>query len=306
MVPWTFAHVADIQVGSPRSFRFAPAWNKNWETARRQILATQPDLLLVGGDLTRDGSLHRYELEAVARDLRDLRFPVHVVPGNMDTGNKHAHAQGPNPDRDDLSLNITSAEIQQFESVFGPSHWSFVHKGVRFSGLCDMLLGSGLPEEERLWAWLERQKRLPRQKHHVWMMHGALFIDDVHEPNWDITHPEQYLRWYFGMDEPRRGRLFEVFQATGADLVITGHIHCRRSIVVEGIRFDYAPATCMAQFAARWPDGDPVLGFTRYDVTDEGIRGTFVPLERVSTKRGYGPGGHPLSEARDYSIAWEK
>jgi len=27
--PWTFAYAADIQVGSPRSFRFKPAWNDN-------------------------------------------------------------------------------------------------------------------------------------------------------------------------------------------------------------------------------------------------------------------------------------
>ena len=55
MQPWTFVHVTDIHVGSPKSFRFQPALNENWHTAREQILEIQPDLLLVGGDLTRDG-----------------------------------------------------------------------------------------------------------------------------------------------------------------------------------------------------------------------------------------------------------
>ena len=293
MGPWTFVHVADIQVGSPRSFRFAPAWNDNWATARRQILGVEPDLLLVGGDLTRDGSLHRFELEVIHRDLTSLPFPVHVIPGNMDTGNKHAHAQGPNPRRDDPSLNITSEQLRQFESVFGPSHWSVDHRGVRFSGLCDMLCGSGLPEEAAQWRWLDEQTARPRARSHVWIMHGALFIDDLREPSWDITDPAQYHAWYFGMDEPQRGRLFEAFKATGADLVISAHIHCRRSVVAEGIRFDYAPATCMSQFAGHWPDGETTLGFTRYDVTDDGILGTFVPLDTVSTRQGYGPGGHP-------------
>ena len=47
-------------------------------------------------------------------------------------------------------------------------------------------------------------------------------------------------------------------------------------------------------------------GFMRYDVSDSGIAGDFVPLESVSTKRGYGPGGHPPPEDRDYSLAWER
>lgn len=49
---WMFVYVADIQVGSPRSFRFQPAWNENWETARKQIIDINPEFLLIGGDPT--------------------------------------------------------------------------------------------------------------------------------------------------------------------------------------------------------------------------------------------------------------
>jgi len=308
MKPWTFAHVSDIQVGSPRSFRFQPAWNENWQTARRQIIEAKPEFLLVGGDLTRDGALHRYELEAIQEDLDGLPFPCHVIPGNMDSGNKHTDVPGPPREGrdDDVNLNLTSEALAAFESVFGPSQWSFVHKGVRFSGFCDMLAGSGLPEEEEQWRWMENVAALPKAPHHVWIMHYALFIDDPREPNWNIADPEQYQSWYFSIDEPQRSRLFEVFRATETDLVITGHIHNRRSFEVEGIRIDCAPATCMSQFGTRWPDGDLTLGFTRYTVTDEAVTGTFVPLEHVSTRKGYGPGGHPRPDQRDYSLAWEK
>lgn len=308
MGPWVFAHVADIQVGSPRSFRFAPGWNDNWQTARKQIIDADPELLLIGGDLTRDGNLHRYELEAIKKDLDGLPFPYHVIPGNMDTGNKHARVSGPPREgRDtDVNLNMTSEQLTQFVSIFGPAHWSFVHKDVRFSGLCDMLAGSGLPEEHEQWEWLDALAALPREKHHVWIMHSPLFLDDLHEPTWDIRDPDEYIYWYFSIDEPHRSRLFEMFKATGADLVITGHIHCRKAHLVDGIRFDLAPATCMSQLGDHWPDGDPTLGFTKYEVTEQGICGTFVPLSEVSTRKGYGPGGHPPPSARDYSIAWEK
>ena len=63
----------------------------------------------------------------------------------------------------------------------------------------------------------------------------------------------------------------------------------------------------MPQGVDRWADGDPTLGFYRFDVTDAGITDTFIPLTRESqSTAGYGPGGHPKPEERDYSLAWEK
>jgi len=309
MRPWTFVHVADMQPGSPKSYRYNPSWIRNWRGAREQILAIEPDLLLVGGDVTRDGSIHRYELEEMKADLDSLPFPVHVVPGNMDTGNKRADREGRHRGPDqcaDLELNVTSEQLRQFASVFGPLWWSFQHKNVRFSGLADMTINSGLPEEAQFWQWAEQQKKLPRAEHHVWIMHYALFMDDPREPAWDIADPDHYHDWYFSIDPPGRERLLDLFKATGADIVISGHIHCRKATYAEGIRFQIAPATCFGQFPDRWPDGDATLGFLKYDVADSGIECAFVPLERTYDLKGYGPGGHPAPHARDYSLAWEK
>ena len=36
-------------------------------------------------------------------------------------------------------------------------------------------------------------------------MHAALFIDDLHEPNWDVAVDR--AAWYFSIDEPHRSRL---------------------------------------------------------------------------------------------------
>lgn len=304
MSSWTFVHATDIHVGSPRSFRFQPAFNENWQTARSQIVEIDPDLLLLGGDLARDGNLHTFELEAVKADLDALPFPYHVAPGNMDTGNKHTDVSSPN--RDDVRLNLRSEQLAHFSSVFGPTQWSFVHKNVRFSGFCDMLAGSGLPEEEAFWRWMESQEDEPRAQYHVWIMHSALFIDDLREPNFDLLNPAHYHDWYFGIDEPHRSRIMDVFRATAADIVISGHVHCRKTHFAEGIRFDIGPSTAFSQWGGRWPDGDPTLGFLKYDVSEQGIECEFVPLTETSSAVGYGPGGHPTPDARDYSIAWQK
>ncbi len=309
MKPWTFIHVTDMQPGSPKSYRYDPSLMKNWKQAREQIIALKPDLLLVGGDITRDGSIHRYELEEMKADLDGLPFPVHVVPGNMDTGNIHTDKNGLHrgPDQSmDTDINVTSAQLQQFASVFGPLWWSVEHKGVRFSGFSDMVVNSGLPEEKAFWEWAENEKRRPKADHHVWIMHYAMFADDIHEPNWDITHPEDYTNWYFCVDNPGRMRLLDLYKATGTDIVISGHIHCHHIAEAEGIRFEIAPGTCFGQWGDRWPDGDNTLGFLKYDVTDAGITSTFIPLSQTFKSEGYGPGGHPAPRYRDYSLAWER
>ena len=292
---WSFIHVSDMHIGTPRSYRFQPAWNANWETARRQIVALNPELLLVGGDMTRDGATHRFELEQAKADFDALPFPCHCIPGNHEVGNKFRHGD---------PVSVQSGYLDNYRSVFGPSAWSFVHRNVQFSAFDAFLAGSGLPEEAEMWQWMDSLERDPAVKFHVWMMHPALFIDRLDEPDWDVEKDRN--AWYFGVDEPHRARMFAAFRRTGADLVLSGHIHCRRKLVVEGIVFHLAPSTAFSQWGDRWPDGDDSLGFLEFTVGRDAIREQFVPLETASRLSGYGPGGNPPEAGRDYSVAWEK
>ena len=59
------------------------------------MLDIQQELLLIGGDIARDGLIHRFELENIKQDLDALPFPYHVIPGNMDIGNKKRRSQAP-------------------------------------------------------------------------------------------------------------------------------------------------------------------------------------------------------------------
>ena len=309
MQPWTFLHIADMQPGSPRSFRFSERMMDNWQTAYRQLQAlADVDLLLIGGDLTRDGSCHDFEFEIAKRELDALPYPYRAIPGNMDTGNKHADKNGATG-RDDIRLNVTAEQLDRFASFFGAFPWSFVHENVRFSGFYAAVAGSGLPHEARMWHWLERElPSLPRAAHHVVTMHYALFLDALDEPKWDIGNEDEYRDWYFSIDPPHRQRVFEAFKKSDVSIVLSGHIHCRRPPQdVAGIRFYRCAGIAMPQSVARWTDADPTLGFYRFDVTDAGITDTFIPLARESqSAAGYGPGGHPKPEERDYSLAWEK
>jgi len=304
--PWMFCGAADIHLGSPRSYRYDPARNENWATARSQIQALEPELLLLAGDLTMDGCLHPFELDAVKRDLEELPFPTYVVPGNHDVGNKYTPVQGA-WGYDDLEWNVNSAWVQQFASVFGPSPWTFVHKNVRFTGFYAAVTGSGLPEEEELWAFLERLSSLPSPTHHVVMIHYPIYFERVDEPTYDPKCREEFVPWFFNINREPRWRMLDKLEEARVNWLICGHLHVRRSVeVVAGMNFLRLPAAGgRPQYGDRWPDGDSTLGFYRFEVTDERILPTFFPLEEVSDAQGYGPRGHPPASLRDYSVAWE-
>ena len=99
----------------------------------------------------------------------------------------------------------------------------------------------------------------------------------------------------------------EIFKATAATRVLTGHIHCRKDHFADDIHFDLAPGVVASQWGDKWPDGDASLGFFRYDVAGSKMTKTFIPLGKESIAPGrYGLGGHTSVEQRDYSLAWEK
>lgn len=301
--PWSFAHITDIHLGSERSYRYDPSRNANWATARQQMEEFNPDLLLVGGDVTRDGDTHEWEYQMVKDNFASLPMPAFVIPGNQDVGNRHTKVQGGYGDgRDDLKLNVTSERLSLFASYFGPINWTVVHRNVRFTGFYDAVIGSGLPEEDRLWHMLETLADQPPVDHHVVVMHYALFIDALDEREFDITQKEEYLPWYFSVSAPHRRRLVDLLKQAGVDIIFSGHIHRRRpEIDVEGIRyFQCAAGGGHAQWPDKWADGDGTLGFYRCDVTPAKIDVIFVPIDPVSDLKSRGQMGHPPRHLREY------
>lgn len=313
---WTFLHVNDSHMGTPRSYRFRPAVNRRWAAIKQQMAAIDADLLLHGGDLTRDGDTHEFEYLQAREDLETLPFPVFVIPGNMDVGNKHASVNGAKPKWESRGLgwndpdwNMTARRLDLFSSYFGPIHWTFLHRGVRFTGFYTAVSGTGLPHEERLWRMLERLGDLPAARHHVAMMHYWPFMEHPDEPGWDLTNPDEYDNWYFSISPPHRQRLWKLLQKAGVEILFCGHVHTGRPVqVVDGIRvYRTQAAGNTGQLAERWPDADTRFGFHRCDVTDSGIEVTFIPGEDQCEEFGnFGPWGHPTVRERDYSVAREK
>ncbi len=303
-------------MGTPRSYRFRPAINQRWAAIKRQMSEIPADFLLHGGDFTRDGESHEFELQQAREDLETLPFPTFAIPGNMDVGNKHATQNGVKPKWDpqglgwnDPDLNMTAAALDLFSSYFGPIHWTFLHRGVRFTGFFAAVAGTGLPHEQRFWRMFERLPDLPPARHHVAMMHYWPFMEEPDEPAWDLTNGNEYDNWYFSIDPPHRQRLWGLLQAAKVDILFCGHVHTGRPVqTVDGIHiYRTQPAGNTAQLSERWPDADTRFGFQRCDVSKSEIQVTFVPGEdQCDEFDSYGPMGHPPVCDRDYSAAREQ
>ena len=313
---WRFLHVNDSHMGTPRSYRFRPAVNRRWAAIKRQMAAIDAEFLLHGGDLTRDGETHEFEYLQAREDLEALPFPTFVIPGNMDVGNKHAAQNGakrPWEEQEllgwnDPDLNMTEERLHLFAAYFGPIHWTFLYRHVRFTGFFAAVAGSGLPHEDRFWRLLECLSELPPARHHVAMMHYWPFMEEPDEPAWDLKDPDQYDNWYFSITPPHRQRLWQLLQAAGVDLLFCGHVHTGRPPQdVDGIRiYRTQPAGNTAQLAERWSDADRRFGFHRCRVSDDSIEVTFVPGDdQCAEFDSYGPMGHPPVAERDYSAARE-
>ena len=310
---WTFMHVNDSHMGSPRSYRFRPAINKRWAAIRQQMLAVDAELLLHGGDLTRDGDTHEFEYEQARDDLAVFSCPVHVIPGNMDVGNKHAIVNGSKKRWDPLGLgwhdpdlNMTATRLDLFAKYFGPIQWSFVHRQVRFTGFYAAVAGSGLPHETQFWKFMETLPNLPRVKHHVAVMHYWPFMESPSEPAWDLTNPEEYDNWYFSIDPPHRQRMWNLLKQSHVEILFCGHVHTGRTPQsIDGIRlYRTQAAGNTSQLSERWKDSDTRFGFHRCEVTRDGIHVQFeLGADQCDEFGTYGPLGHPPVAERNYELA---
>ncbi|MEC9095203.1 MAG: metallophosphoesterase [Planctomycetota bacterium] len=313
--PWTFLHVNDSHLGSPRSYRFRPAINQRWAAIKSQIEQEPADLLLHGGDLTRDGQTHSFELRQAAEDLQTIPFPVHVIPGNMDVGNKHTCVNGAKKRWDPLGLgwydpelNMTADRLELFAKIYGPINWTFIHKDVRFSGFYAAVAGSGLPQEQPFWDFLESLSTLAPARHHVAVMHYWLFMEHPDESDWDLTNEDEYDNWYFSISPPHRQRIWKLLKQANVQILFCGHVHTARPVQeLEGIRiYRTQAAGNTAQLTDRWEQIDTRFGYHRCTVNETCIDVEFILGNDQCQEFGtYGPLGHPSVKDRDYGAAQE-
>jgi hypothetical protein len=192
VTPFSFVQLSDTHVGfqGPPD----PLGTRAFEQAVDEInaLKAQPDLVLFTGDLTHD-SEKEGESEARMRRFQEIAGRLRVknqryVPGEHDAG-------------------LDAGKL--YHGVFGPSHYSFDHRGLHFIALDNVSLGDPDVGAEQL-AWLAKDlARFPRSAPIVVFTHRPLF--DL-KPEWE---------WYTGDGDQVMDLLAPYENVT----VLYGHIH---------------------------------------------------------------------------------
>ncbi len=89
------------------------------DSAFSRVLAARPQVVLITGDLTKDGELVSHEM-LVSRYLRPAResgIRIFVIPGNHDVNNPHAKVY--DGDRTERTTTVSAADFARIYSDFG-------------------------------------------------------------------------------------------------------------------------------------------------------------------------------------------
>ena len=187
------------------------------------MLSEKPDMVLITGDLTKDGELlsHQYVAGQLNR-LREAGIKTFVIPGNHDFGSKHALIFD-----GDQSSKAEVVSREQFTELYRNHGYGAgsLRDETSLSYCCEpveglLLIGldsgtDGRLEESTLqWACQQAAQAQQQGKYVLAMMHHALL---PHFNAEDQMLPSSVVQNY----ETVRNRLADA----GVQVVLTGHIH---------------------------------------------------------------------------------
>lgn len=187
------------------------------------MLSEKPDMVLITGDLTKDGELlsHQYVAGQLNR-LREAGIKTFVIPGNHDFGSKHALIfDGDQSSKAEVVSREQFTELYRnhgygAESLRDENSLSYCCEPVE--GLLLIGLDSGtdgrLEESTLQWACQQAAQAQQQGKYVLAMMHHALL---PHFNAEDQLLPSSVVQNY----ETVRNRLADA----GVQVVLTGHIH---------------------------------------------------------------------------------
>jgi 3',5'-cyclic AMP phosphodiesterase CpdA len=236
----------------------------NWEPLLAWVESQRPDLIIHTGDVTVDGADVEEDMAYCASALPALRAPVFCVPGNHDVGEANSPFQPVNGER-----------IARWRRHFGPDYWWHDIDGWRLVGLNSLVFGSGDPEEQRQFAWLERTLEEAEGRRLAWFMHQPLFI----------AEPDEGDTGYWGVKPAPRRRLLELVDRHEVALVASGHLHKANDHQVGGTRFIWGPPSGFIVGPGLQPEmpGEKRLGAVIYEFGPNGFTASISDVDGLHT-----------------------
>ena len=246
-----------------------------WENfchVRDAINAAPPELVIVNGDLCINGADSDAEMAFAGQALQGLDSAWRALPGNHDVGDEPP-GQDPNQIIDELRLARWNRvfEIDRFDMRVGV--W-------RLLGVNAQLFGSGLPEEEAQFEWLN-DCLLETGENVALFLHKPLFLEIAAEDKPTLA----------SMNPAPRARLLDLVRRSSVKLVVSGHLHSHRDVTLDGVRYIWAPATSFVH-GGRWGSVPMIAGlgfdFTQPEVGVELIHFPGLVTYDLDEMKGHG------------------
>jgi 3',5'-cyclic AMP phosphodiesterase CpdA len=231
----------------------------NWCRACETVNRLEPDAVIVSGDLCINGPDSDAEVAFARQALALLKPRVHAIPGNHDVGDE--------PPGQAAEQIIDAHRLQRWLAVFGADRFAFDAGSWRVLGINAQLLGSGLPQEGEQDAWLDAELSAASRPT-LLALHKPLFLQSADEAEVTAT----------SINPEPRARLLRRLHGTPVQAIVSGHLHCHRDVVREGLRHVWAPSTA---FLVREPvdrAADNVLGILSVELDDNGVRVELVDV----------------------------
>lgn len=185
-----------VQLSDTHISRLGGATTDNLEKVVELINRINPAFVVHSGDVAILDPDDEEDRAAAARVLAGIRAPLRVLPGNHDVGEGMGNAWA--------GLVTTSERLAAFGAVFGDDHWLEIVGDWAVIGLNSEIMGSGMPEEDAQWAWLESVPEQVRDRPALVFTHKPVWnpypVDSDHNIAIPATARERLLRTLVDVD----------------------------------------------------------------------------------------------------------
>ena len=226
-----------------------------------------PDLVVNTGDVVILDPDAADDRDAARRIHERIQAPLRVLPGNHDVGEC-----APEPWR---GLGVTSERVQGFRSAWGSDRFAAFGDAAHdaqewaFVGISSELCGSGLPEEDEQWTWLDEVAAEAAGRSVMLFLHKPLVIDDGTRENVTLT-------------AAARDRILGAFRGGDLRVVANGHVHRYRCSSADDVMAVWAPSLAFATEAE--PElkfGPGTAGIVEYLIRGPRVEARFVQVPGI-------------------------
>ena len=245
-----------VQISDTHLFEAAGVTTSNLECVIEFVNnVLRPDLVIHTGDIVGLNPDHAGDRSAALVAHAGLSAPVLAVPGNHDVGDTG--------ERPWMGIGVTSERVAVHCRTVGEVPFLETVGDWGFLGLNSQVMGSGLPEEEEQWQWLEETLARTRARSLLLFMH---------KPLWDTG----YVHWgEVSVPGAAPERLFALRGSERLRAVTNGHVHCYRRRVRPALLEVWGPSTAAVGGAPEEPSLFGQCGVVECVLGDEDVRARF-------------------------------